>query len=486
MPSRGLMAFTAAFAMLWVIARACVQAITIDEAYSYLTFVGQNQPFQWYPSEANHILNSALMRLFTSVFGLSHVTVRAPAMLGAAVYIGAAWYLCRLMSDQISIQWPVFVCLVYNPFVFDFMVAARGYGLASAFLLCAIAIPAGRRLRASSPEAGCAACSAFVALSFASNFSFAFADLAVLAMVWLWTGSTKKFSPRVLAATVAPGLLVTVLLTLDAVLHFPSGRLFDGATSLHQTIQSITEASLYQLNPELANPLVYAILNYLRPFLFPLLGAAVLAQTAMLFLHPKPKDTRTKWLLEMAGVLAAAAILTLIAHWLAFRIFHLLLPWNRTALFFVPLSTLAAGALAVGALAAIPSRLLTGILYLFAIYFLFCLRLTYFREWKYDADARTLYSAVAYYNHAYCVEQVPSSWYYVSSLNFYRKLSGRETLAPFESQDSLPTDRPVYVLNAAFDNGFIESQHLAVVYRGELSDAVVAIRPAQLTSKSCP
>ena len=141
------MAVTAFLAMLLVIARACIQSITIDEAASYLTFVGRSQPFQWYPAEANHILNSALMRLFTSVFGLSHVTVRAPAMLGAAIYIGAAWYVCGIITDRVVIQWPVFVCLVYNPFVFDFLVAARGYGLASAFLLCAVAIPAGQRLR---------------------------------------------------------------------------------------------------------------------------------------------------------------------------------------------------------------------------------------------------------------------------------------------------------------------------------------------------
>ncbi len=159
-------------------------------------------------------------------------------------------------------------------------------------------------------------------------------------MVWLWTASAEKFKPRVLAAAILPGFLVTVLLTLDAVLHFPPGRLFDGASSLHQTLKSIADASLYELNPELANPLVYAILSCVRPFLFPLLGVAVLAQALLLFLsRDKPGDSRNKWLLELAGVLAAAVVLTVIAHWLAFKIFHLLLPWNRTALFFVPLTT---------------------------------------------------------------------------------------------------------------------------------------------------
>jgi hypothetical protein len=97
-----------------------------------------------------------------------------------------------------------------------------------------------------------------------------------------------------------------------------------------------------------------------------------------------------------------------------------------------------------------------------------------------------VYSVLAYYNHTYCVEDVPSSWYYVSSLNFYRKLSGHETLAPFDSQDSLPLNKPVYVLHRTFDHAFMEAQHLAIVYRGDLSDAVAAVRPDQLTQKSCP
>jgi hypothetical protein len=63
---------TAIFALLWAIARACVQSITIDEADTYLVWVARHDPSHWQGASNNHILNSLLMRLFTSVFGVSH------------------------------------------------------------------------------------------------------------------------------------------------------------------------------------------------------------------------------------------------------------------------------------------------------------------------------------------------------------------------------------------------------------------------------
>jgi len=41
----------------------------------------------------------------------------------------------------------------------------------------------------------------------------------------------------------------------------------------------------------------------------------------------------------------------------------------------------------------------------------------------------------------------------------------------------MPSIREIYVLPAASDQGFIDKQKLKVVYRGELSGVVVAIRP---------
>ena len=61
---------TALFAFAWAVTRACTQTIIGDEADSYLYFARQGSPNHWFAAANNHVINSMLMRLFTSVFGL--------------------------------------------------------------------------------------------------------------------------------------------------------------------------------------------------------------------------------------------------------------------------------------------------------------------------------------------------------------------------------------------------------------------------------
>jgi hypothetical protein len=394
----------ALFAFLWAVARARVQSINMDEADTYLTWVGRVQPFQWYSAANNHFLNSALMRVFTSVFGLSPLTVRMPALLGAAIYIGICFYSCRLIYRGTVSRLLLFICLVYNPFVFDFLVAARGYGLANAFLVCAVVIPAAGILRKAAPSRICSACSVFVALSFASNFSLAFVDLAVLAMVFLWTCRRGGFSLRLLAAAILPGAAITIVFPLSIVLRWPRGEFVEGVTSLRQTFATVIHWSLFELNPEVASPLMFQIMRRLEhPVLWALAGV-VLGRLALLIwyrgeLRGDPRAERSLWLRDLAMVLAAAIALATAAHWLAFRIFGLLLPYNRIALFYVPLFTLFAGAICAIPIESRMSRVFNyaglSVFSLIALHFLLSLRLTYFGEWRNEADVNAVYSKLA-------------------------------------------------------------------------------------------
>jgi hypothetical protein len=94
----------AVFAVFWAILRACVQSITIDEADTYLFFVGRSARFIWYPSSNNHVLNSLLMWLTTCLLGTSSITVRAPAILGTIVYICVCYFLCECITSQFSLR----------------------------------------------------------------------------------------------------------------------------------------------------------------------------------------------------------------------------------------------------------------------------------------------------------------------------------------------------------------------------------------------
>ena len=448
---------TAIFALLWAVARACVQSITIDEADTYLTWVARHDPSHWEAASNNHVLNSLLMRLFTSVFGVSHLSVRAPALLGAALYMGAAYLLCRKLTPELRLQWPVFVCLVYNPFVFDHLVAARGYALALGFMMGMLAVAVYTRL----DGAACALCSVCAALSFAANFSFAFVDAFALLAILVWACARTQATQarvRLLGACLLPGLLVSMFLSAPAVLHWPKGQLGYGAHSLGEMFSTVARASLYRLNPQIVNPMLLPLLEHVKPFLLPALLALAVWQWA-------------RWRPAISGALLGILAAAIGAHWLLLKWFHVPLPMDRTAIWIVPLCVLAIGA------AADHRRALTVMLYAMSFYFVLCLRLNYFKEWDWDADVNRIYPVLAWYNHTYGVRDVASNFRYTAALNFYRVQSGRESLEEIESPIPLPTGRSLYVLHYLFDEDFIKQHHLRVVYHAPNTEAVVVVRP---------
>ena len=131
-------------------------------------------------------------------------------------------------------------------------------------------------------------------------------------------------------------------------------------------------------------------------------------------------------------VCGGALLAALAAHEYLFHVYGILLPLDRTAMWVVVLFLAMAAMLAAEPLRTIAGRLsgyaLTAILLLIAVYNLGCLRLTYFNEWKYDADMKNVYRVLAFYNHRYGVTRVSVNWRYVAALNCYRVMSGQETL----------------------------------------------------------
>ena len=488
--NRLLLLGTAVFAMLWSVVRACRQAITIDEAGTYFAFVAGPFAAHWDPHSNNHVLNSLLMHFFIWAFGLHHLTIRAPALIGAALYIAAAYCLCRLLTRSDAFGWALFVCMVCNPLVMDFLVAARGYSLAMGFLLWALAIAAyrhtGEGARTLPLNRAAALSSVCLALSFSANFSFAFADAAAVLVVFMWFGRQDSALSRwrLLAWCALPGLLAATVFTGTMALRISKADLSYGTTSLHDMVNSLLAASFYQLNSDVVNPLLMPLLVRARRILFPLLALAVILRVAVLLRRrPVACDARTNWLAAFGAGVGAIAALALTAHWLAFRLLRIPLPRDRTGIYLVPLFMLL-----TAAVAEIPSprrpaawlrRAVVALMFVIGSYFLLCLRAGYFKDWQWGADIDRAYSVVAYYNRAYGVREIGATWLYVLPLRLYREISGHETISEFVGavERPLPPDKQVYVLNSVFDREFIEQQKLRIVYRGPTTDVVVAIRP---------
>ncbi|MGA2195364.1 MAG: hypothetical protein ABSH40_08845 [Bryobacteraceae bacterium] len=483
-----LLISTGACAFLWIVARASVQSLTIDESDTFLVYVVRANLSDWEAASNNHVLNSLLMRLFVMVFGASPFTIRLPALIGAAVYITAVYFLVRLITPRLLLQWSMLVCLVASPFVMDYLVAARGYSLALAFLTCAITLAVRHKQRGGSPYKAAALISVCAALSVSANFSFAIADVAtgLLILIWMW-GDAAASRVKTLAAFVLPGLAVGYFFVGPTVLGWPKGQFTWGANSLLDTGRSLLEASLYQPNPYLLNPRLHHYFVHFGKFLYPLLGVFFLWRAVLLYRARATVRGAAPAL--MAGT---ALIITLVCHQLLYWLYGILLPLDRTGLYIALFLFLLAGASAAITLDSLQGRItaraMTGVLALIACYSIGCLRLTYFKEWKYDADMKKVYSVLAYYNRTYGLKDVSVNWRYVAAINAYRELSGHETLHQIgggpTKVNEYPAGYQAYVVFYPWDWGFVKREGLKMVYRDTFTDVAVAIRPA-LESQPC-
>ncbi|MEO8099498.1 MAG: hypothetical protein ABI811_17505 [Acidobacteriota bacterium] len=471
-----ILAATAVFAMAWVIARAYVQAITIDEATTYALFVQNSAPFHWLGSSNNHVLNTALMRLTTRVFGVSEWSVRLPALLGAAIYIGACLRLCRRFNCGLPFTWALLVCLIYNPFIMDFLVAARGYGLALGFLMAGL-VADHKRL------ASCAVASACIGLAFAANFSFAIACGTVLAarFVWSWSERTHPLL-KLLAAYALPAIAVTLLIPLPALLSFPTQELWYGSRSLPEMLDGFYISSLFQLNEHVIGPKLHAVMLLNQRWFYPALGVTFAAWAAYAIRNKLGRPELTR----MAAVAGGAAAAAFLIHWTAFLAFGLLLPKERTGIFFVPLAFAA-----VGAVGAIPpvSRVgrwlrtaFVAALLTVAVNNIASMRLMYFREWNWNEEGKQVYTVLNCLHEKHHINSVASGWPFVSVLNFYRQTATRDTFAAVPDTINNPEHVEVYVLETVLNPDLIEPKHLKVMWHGDATKAAIALPPEQLAA----
>jgi hypothetical protein len=488
---------TAVLAFLFVVFRAHIQSITIDEALSYSNFVGPDSGPLWVAASNNHLLNSLLMWIFTSLFGVSHLTVRAGALTGAALYISAAYVLCCWIAEGLVVRWALLLCLVGNPFILDFLVAARGYGLASGLLLWAIVAIAAAQRRGlddgstRSLAVGCGQASVLAALSFMANFSFAFADAALLIMVSVWACATLRGRGagfggylRIYAACVLPGLLLAGVLAGPVIVKFTKDELVYGAPSFRILLRSLYEATTYEINPRVPSAL--------RPssrwvgVLFRAIGILSVIQLGVM-LFKRGGDSQSRWLRGLVGVVAGTVAISLAASWAAFRFAGVLWPQDRTGIYFVVLLTLLVGMMAAvrvtgrsESLTSVPRMGLTIAMFGLAIYFGLCLRVGYFKEWNWGADTDKVYAALASYNHSCGLKSVAANWRYDAVLNFNRSVAHGDTFDKFPgslSAEDYPEGKQGYVLSLPDDQAFLAKHDLKVVYRSELG-STIALDPA--------
>lgn len=450
----------ALFTFVWIFHRAAVQSITLDEATTYLYWVRPEGTAFWTPHSNNHILNSILMRLSVWLFGLGHLSLRLPALIGGAIYICSSFNLTRRLAPRPLLQAILLICFLWNPFVMDYMVAARGYGLALGFLGLSLAALAKVIQTPAPPIPTAALLSISAALSFSANFSWAYATafLWLLSTGWLlWQSQTNRTA--VLSAATIPGAIIVAAICGYPLLRYPKDQLFWGTDSL---LKTILELDLATFQHQAANALetFHQIAIWAIPFFL------------LLFFLFNKKD----WKYNFSIALLALVLLTTLAHWLQFRYLKIPLPFERTSLFAIPVLTALFGT----ALTSFERRGLaisgTILLCLVATLFTGTLRDTYFRQWSINADIRIAYPIIEDYCRRTGTRKVISDLNYTPSLNVYRILSGSNYLDELANFEKPPEGQSVYILPAASSQPFIQSQNLKSLFKGDHSDFSVLVR----------
>jgi hypothetical protein len=448
------LAWTALIAMALVVFRAWTQSITIDEASTYLLFAGPDQPQHWIGSVANHVLNSVLMRLTTRLFSVSEFSARIPTLVGAALYISACYRFCRRMDGGWILRWAALVCLTYSPFIMDYLVAARGYGLALGFLMTALTADP-KKL------SGCVLASTAIGLCFASNFSFAFACVAVMSGLFVWSWRESGIARgKLVAAYVLPPLLATWVIAAPTLLHYPRAELWYGAHSLRETFASLLESQLFHHSAWL----------YLAP------GLIALAWLVNIRRRLPP----------MTVLFGGAFLCTALLHFTAFHVLGLLYPLDRTGIFFVPL---AFGAIA--AAAAVPGGWLRtaqiGALVFVAVGNLVLLRVDRFEEWSFNADTAQVYSKLQCLHSRDQVTRIAAGWPFFGAMNFYR-YTGADPLPEVIDDTLAGPGTEVFAMDSTLSKPEFDKRKLRTVWSSKATEAIIAVpeeQVARLRGSAC-
>jgi hypothetical protein len=225
--------------------RAMTQSVTPGEAWNYNRFIGP----PWTEALAsfdvnNHVLNTLLVRISTSGFHLTELSLRLPSLLAGVFYLWVVFRMARRWFGDSLVFLAVIGLLTLNPLVVDALSEARGYGMALAAWMWALQLILESVQSFSLQKLNLAAIC--LGLSVAATLAFAAPAVGLLVVLLLWSRSSGGAG----ASACQPGALTfIVFLTTFVLLAIPINHaewktLAVGATSLRQTVNEISALSL--------------------------------------------------------------------------------------------------------------------------------------------------------------------------------------------------------------------------------------------------
>jgi hypothetical protein len=471
--------------------RAATQSITHDEALTWELYLDApvSNIFDVYDAN-HHFLATILERLSTGLFGTSELSLRLPSLLAGALFFVAVYRLAFLIFGGGLLVPLAALLMTANPLVLDFLVAARGYGLALAlffYSLLEMIEYLARRGRKELYLAGTA-----LALAPAANLTLLVPALVLATLfgtlVWrapepaIPAKRSKKHEPPVagprLRHFVLPLGAVAFLFFLAA--PFSKARMSDFYVGIDSPAASVRNliACSFAYNPGIGGinsggP----ILEAWRAVLAVLLPAAALAAAILGVARlVRPLRERTEPALPHAalflagGAMAGSAALLVALHYAV----DMPYPSDRTGLYFLPLAGLALPALAkrAGRLPAVGIAVLAALI---SVHYLVQWNTSSFYMWRYEADSKRILATIESSPRGTTPLRVGSSWQLEPAFNFYRTVRRWTWLAPFDR--SGPDGDYDYFVLIANDRPLMARRALREIYRGPVSGTVLAAPP---------
>jgi hypothetical protein len=500
--------------------RAAAQSFVHDESLYFEMYVDAplSTVFQPYPMRNGsgvryyadpHFLFTLLMRLSSAVFGFSALSLRLASVLAGGLFFVSVYRLCRLAFRGAWLFLLAVLITAGNPLVLDFMVAARGYGLALSlftYALLQVALcfsddhlgegdlqPPAKLRPGRLVKAGVG-----IGLSFAASNTLAPACivLTVVVAVLLWQRTRGTSGGRVgawarvavwffgalsivayLFLLASPSVLVLRNFgeTMDAN-RMPEDTVF---ASLRNLVQCSVEHNkgLAGINSGVAAfsedlGLVGAVLGFV------LIPLAVLAAAWFGWqrLRQRPGES-----LALCSALASTIVIGAAAQvvYLHFA-FGVPMLHDRYGLYFLPFAGFAlAGAADLlqrhGGLPRMAGHAFFAAAALLAIFYGGQLNWTNFIVWKYDADTRVLLEQVASRSgHGTRPVAVGGSWVFEPASNYYRIVRGWTWMVPVNRGPS-DGDYDFYLLTPE-DSDVISRLGLERIATGKISGTLLAAR----------
>lgn len=424
--------------------RAATQPIAHDESLEYTWFLDGGVLNVLRFNSTNHILFTLLAKPCVKLLGLTELTLRLPTLLGSALYLIGAYLLTTELFGRRLLMILSLALLCLNPTVMDFMVAARGYGLGLAFLVLAMYLiasflnQADADLRSGRWRAKCRMISVLLALSVAASLTnlIPAAGLGLLLFIVVFrlrlnsSVSAKNFVWESIAPGAALGLLILWPFLIQArpaqfnmALASTGDSLRDNFNSsfLYKWTGDIYSSSLGALPPA-AGTWQKHVSDFGTAFFLPLLFLFLLLGLIALWRMKPPLTPFHLKAFAFSGAAVASVIFNILLH---FAI-HMNYPVARTALYFVPLFTVAT-ILVAEALAhrnSVFGSWLKVVCILVALLLLadygLSLNPKYFRYNEYDLVSRSMFQTIDADAHSRGLNHVRigGTWWYQPELDF--------------------------------------------------------------------